>query len=101
MDDLFKKLFYKDEIFKSMWLKVPYLYCELDGQSNTLIHHKMENNTPHIKQLFLENPPYVLKFWKDWDNIFPDINTEKCIISNGFYAIKLSKRKFYYKHIMD
>jgi hypothetical protein len=101
MDYLFKKLFYKDEIFKSMWLKVPYLYCELDGQSNTLIHHKMENNTHHIKQLFLEKPPYALKFWKDWDNIFPDINTEKCVSSNGFYAIKLSKRKICYKHIMN
>jgi hypothetical protein len=100
MDGLFKTLFYKDKIFKQLWLKVPYLYCELDGQSHTLAHHKMDNNTPHIKQLFENKPPYALKFWKDWNNIFPDITTQKCTNSNGYYAIQLSKRQYCFTHIM-
>jgi hypothetical protein len=85
-----------------LWTKVPYLDCNLDGQSHTLANHGIHNNTPHIKQLFLEKPPYALKlWWKRWNNAFPDINTEECIISNGYYAIELSKRKFIFKHIME
>lgn len=100
MDSLFKNLFYNDDIFKKLWLKVPYLYCDLDGQSHTLSIHKMENNTPHIKELFLEKPPYALKFWKSWNDIFPDINTEQCKNSNGYFAIKLSKRQYCFIHSM-
>lgn len=100
MDILFKYLFNNDDKFKELWCKVPYLYCEDDGQSHTLAVYKMENDTQHIKQLFLERPPYALKFWKDWNDIFPDINTEKCQNSNGYYAIMMSKRKKMFKHIM-
>jgi len=93
MDYLFKDLLETDPFFKSTWLKVPYLYCELDGQSHTLLHHGMEKQTPHIKQMFLECPPYALKFWKSWNDIFPDVTTEECKNSNGYYAIQLSKRR--------
>ena len=99
MDGLFKQLFETNMIFKQMWLKVPYLYCELDGQSHTLAHHRMDNNTPHIKNLFLESPPYALKFWNYWNDIFPDPTSASCINSNGYYAIEMSKRKYTYKHI--
>ena len=101
MDSLFISLFNEDLQFQQLWLKVPYLYCELDGQCHTLAHYKMENDTPHIKQLLLEKPPYALKLWKSWNYIFPDINTEKCKKSNGYYAIELSKRCVSYKHNMD
>ena len=101
MDSLFRKLFNEDDYFKQLWLKTPYLYCELDGQSHTLAHHKMEQNTPHIKKLFETQPPYALKLWKTWTNLFPDINTEKCINSNGYLAIKLSKRQYCFTHIMS
>lgn len=101
LDELFKNLFYIDKTFKELWLKVPYLYCELDGQCHTLAHHKMENNTPHIKYLFQTKPPYALKLWKSWNDLFPDINTEQCINSNGYCAIQLSKRQYTFKHIMS
>ena len=101
MDSLFRKLFYTDEIFKELWLKVPYLYCELDGQSHTLAHHGMENHTPHIKELFEIKPPYALKLWNKWNDIFPDTNTENCINSNGYCAIQFSKRGYCFKHIMS
>ena len=100
MDVLFKELFYEDEMFKQLWSKVPYLYCELDGQSHTLAHHGLENNTPHIKQLFKRRPPYALKFWKYWNDIFPDITTQECINSNGYFAIQLSKRRHCFTHNM-
>lgn len=101
MDMLFRGLFNDDEQFKKLWLKVPYLYCELDGQSHTLAHHKMENNTPHLKELFETKPPYALKFWNSWYHMFSDITTEKCINSNGYYAIQLSTRRMCYKHPMS
>uniref|UniRef100_A0A6C0DPJ5 Capsular polysaccharide synthesis protein n=1 Tax=viral metagenome TaxID=1070528 RepID=A0A6C0DPJ5_9ZZZZ len=101
MDGLFKKLFENDEEFKRLWLQTPYLYCELDGQSHTLYHHGIQNNTQKIKDIFFEKPPYALKLSKTWNDIFPDINTEKCKNSNGYYAIELSKRKFSYKHVME
>jgi hypothetical protein len=100
MDFLFKKLFENDKIFEELWLKVPYLYCESDGQSHTLARYKMDGNTSHIKHLFLEKPPYALKFWKNWNDIFPETDNEKCKNSNGYYAIQMSKRIFCYKHIM-
>ena len=98
MDGLFKMLLEKDETFFDLWLKTPYLYCELDGQSHTLAHYGMNKNTPYIKQLFLEKPPYALKLSSSWNNMFPDITTEECINSNAYYAIELSKRKYCYKH---
>jgi hypothetical protein len=100
MDSLFCKLFNEDDNFKQLWLKVPYLYCELDGQSHTLAHYRMENDSPYLKNLFETKPPYALKFWKSWNDIFPDINTEKCKNSNGYYAIKLSNRQYCFKHTM-
>lgn len=100
MDLLFRGLFENDAKFRSLWLKVPYLNCEVDGQSHTLATHKMYKNTPHIKELFLTKPPYALKLWKDWNNLFPDVTTDNCIQSNGYYAIQLSKRKYIYKHEM-
>ena len=99
MDSLFKNLFYSDDRFKQIWLKVPYIYCNNDGQSHTLVFHKMDGNTPHLKLLFETKPPYALKFWKNWEDLFSDINTQKCINSNGYHAIQLSKRKYCYKHI--
>jgi len=54
-----------------------------------------------IKHLFEIQPPYVLKLWKDWNNIFPNVNTEKCLKSNGYCAIQLSKRKFCFRHEMS
>jgi len=92
MDNLFKYLYNNNEIFKDLWDKVPYIYCELDGQSHTLAHHKMENNTLHIKKIFLNEPPFVLKLWNNWNYLFPNINTDKCIKSNAYFAIKMSKR---------
>jgi hypothetical protein len=100
MDSLFKQLFYENDIFKELWLKSPYLYCDSDGQSHTLAGYRMENNTPHIKHLFETKPPYALKLWKHWNDLFPDTNTEACINSNAYCAIQLSKRRYCFKHIM-
>lgn len=91
IDLLFKRLLFDDEIFKNKWLKVPYIYCELEGQSNTFATHKIENDTPHIKNILEINPPYVLKLHDYWNSMFPDKNSDLCKKSNGYYAIQLSK----------
>jgi hypothetical protein len=100
MDGLFKNLFHNDMYFKELWSKVPLLCCELDGQSHTLVKYGMENNTPYLKEIFKTKPPYALKFWQRWSDIFPDTNTEICINSNGYFAIQLSKRRYCFKHTM-
>jgi hypothetical protein len=100
MDGLFKNLFHNDMYFKELWSKVPWLYCELDGQAHTLCKYGMENNTPYLKEIFKTRPPYALKFWQRWSDIFPDTNTERCINSNGYFAIQLSKRRYCFKHTM-
>ena len=104
LDSLFKNLYENDELFKVLWLLVPFLYCELDGQSHTLSKHGIENNTPRIKQLITDKPPYVLKMDKSWNTIFTDLNSDECQNSNGFHAIVMSKRyhinSVIYKHEM-
>lgn len=98
MDSLFKNLFYKDNKFRDLWLKVPYLYCEEKGSSATLSHFGMENNNQDLKDIFKHSPPYALKFCNRWNTIFPNVNDEKCKISNGYYALEMSKRKYIKKH---
>jgi hypothetical protein len=58
MDALFSKAYHEDQTFRELWSKVPYIWCELDGQSHTLAHHGMQHNTPHIKELIEKEPPY-------------------------------------------
>lgn len=100
MDTLFKELYQTDNTFKDLWNNVPYLYCETYGQSHTLAHHSMFKNNSYLKNLFLEKPPYALKFWNIWNNVYPDIDIPDCQNSNGYCAIQLSKRKYIYNHIM-
>jgi len=101
MDGLFRELYLMDADFAALWQRVPYLYCELDGQSHTLSHHGMEKNTPHIKQLFEDAPPYALKFWSYWDKLFPDVTSNDCQQSNGYFAIQMAKRRVRYRHLMS
>ena len=92
MDALFKNLYETDSRFRNDWSKTPYLNCEEDGMSHTLATHGMEKDTPHIKKLFKEQPPYALKLWSRWHSMFPDPESEDCKKSNGYYAIQMSKR---------
>jgi hypothetical protein len=100
MDCLFRFLFENDSRFKDLWNNIPYLYCEVDGQSHCLApnNNGMFNHSPHIQKLFLEKPPYALKLWKEFNDIYKDINTELLQKSNALYAIQMSKRKYVYKH---
>lgn len=100
MDTLFKKLCETDTKFNILWLKVPFLDCQAIGQSHTLSDYKLDGNTAEIKELFLNKPPYALKLWKFWHELCPDPDNGDCDDFNGYYAIKLSTRKFIYKHEM-
>lgn len=109
LDELFKDLYESDGEFRHQWNLVPYLYCLEKGQSSTMFvknHVKnqfrlMITDNQYLKNIFLEKPPYVLKFWwRIWLEAFPDENSPECKNSNGYYAIQMSKRKFIYKHKM-
>ena len=92
MDGLFRELYLMNTEFAAAWDRVPYLYCELDGQSHTLAKHGMHNDTPHIKHLFETAPPYVLKFWAHWNPVEG---------SNGHFALQMAKRRMEYRHLMQ
>lgn len=100
LDTLFGGLYYGDGEFNKLWSSAPYLYCDAEGQSHMLTNGRMNSNDANVKKILLEKPPYVVKFWKSWNEIFPDINSEECKNSNGYYAIQMSKRKFQYTHVM-
>lgn len=93
MDFLFRDLYESDEEFRRLWNNVPNVYCEDWGQSHSLAHNRgMVSNYPDLKQSFESCPPYALKFWKGWDVDFPDVTTDECMNSNGYFAIQMSKR---------
>ncbi|MBE9188817.1 hypothetical protein IQ230_00240 [Gloeocapsopsis crepidinum LEGE 06123] len=103
-DGLFRKLFESDVEFKNKWKLAPHLYSELKGQAHSLARHNrmmMITNNQDVKMILQEKPPYALKlWWKDWQSNFPDVNSPECKNSNGYYAIKMSKRNFIFKHEM-
>ena len=109
LDGLFRKLFESDVEFKNKWDLSPHLYCESRGQAHSLYYRigsvnwlsLISLNSPNLKKIFLEKPPYALKLsWKEWQEKFPDISSAECKNSNGYYAIQMSKRKFIFKHKM-
>lgn len=94
MDALFRHLYYNDHEFRDAWSIIPRIYCELDGQSHTLATHGMFNNTPHIKTLLKNNPPYALKLWKDWTERVDDPANHGDHVKemNAYHAIQMSLR---------
>ena len=107
LDGLFRKLFQSDIEFKNKWNLAPHLCCESKGQAHSLYYRVgitnwlslISLNSPSLKKTFLENPPYVLKLsWKEWQEKFFDMSSAEYKQSNGYYAIKMSKRKFTFKH---
>ena len=103
MDGLFKQLIETKKQFKNKWLKTPFIYCESIGSSHTLAHYnyKMQRNSKNLKEILKSKPPYVIKLSSNWERIFPKLNSIKFKESNAYYAIKMSKRKFVYKHKFD
>jgi len=93
MDRLFKKIIYSNIYLFDLWLSVPFLSCEDEGQSHCLFKEsKMITADEDLKKLLFNNPPYALKLWNSWNTTFPDINTNKCQESTGYFAIQISTR---------
>ena len=90
LDVWFKKLYYSNSNFKELWSKVPYLYCEDKGSAHTLAPYNgsgMEKIDKELQKMFTDSPPYALKLWDHFNNIFSE---EYCTKSNGYYAIQLA-----------
>jgi hypothetical protein len=92
MDRLFVELYKNDNYFKELWDKIPYKFCDDDGEAHTLNIYGAENNTAFIKKIIDNNPPYVLKLWNHFNNTCSDLNSEICRNSNGYYAIKVATK---------
>lgn len=97
MDSLFNELFLKNENFKNLWLKTPYLSCETYGSSHCLKNNKLYENDNKLKNTLTIKTPYVLKFWNTWNN-WNNFNSEEYKNSNGFFALELSKKNIIYIH---
>lgn len=97
IDELFCNLYKENQRFCEMWDDVPYIYCEDFGQAHTMVlsNCHMEENNENFKKMIKENPPYALKMWKHWNDMFPtdvERNGEACQNSNGFFAIQVALR---------
>lgn len=95
MDALFKTLRTTDNEFRDEWMAVPYLWCEDEGQSH-LLAGKTQENTPELKRILNENPPYVVKLSRGSNETeFSETMTD----SNAYFAIQsaLNQEKAPYK----
>tara|TARA_B100000287_G_scaffold435410_1_gene503571 strand:- start:3094 stop:3900 length:807 start_codon:yes stop_codon:yes gene_type:complete len=94
MDGLFKELHDKDNEFRYLWSKAPYLYCEEKGSAHTLAGYNncggMDGSNDELKKIFTDSPPYALKFWNGWNSRFRNISSDDCINSNGYHAIQIA-----------
>lgn len=94
MDDLFKEQYDQDEQFKKSWDSIENIDCEADIQAHMFSNGIWKENTPALKAKLKSSPPRVIKLWtKVWEAEFPDISADKCILSNGYYAIQYSRGK--------
>jgi hypothetical protein len=92
MDALFKNLYETDSDFKNDWDKVPYINSADPGQAHMFASGSWKENDPETKNILDSNPPRVLKLWNQrWEEAFPDIKSQDCISSNGYYAIQKAK----------
>jgi hypothetical protein len=97
MDELFRELYDTDSKFREAWSNTPNICCEDYGQAHCLVG-KINVDDNDLKEHFKVRPPYALKFWSNWNEMFPDLKTEECKKSIGYYAFIMSKRSFKYKH---
>jgi hypothetical protein len=94
MDELFRNLYTTDKEFKRYWDSIDNIDCESPLQSHLFSNGSWKNNDPDLKKKLADTPPYVIKLWsKMWTEEFPDITSDKCVSSNGYFAIQLSRGK--------
>lgn len=61
MDALFADLLRTDPAFAKEWARVPYMYCEAEGQSHMVAGKTLNPATPSMRKIFEKKPPFVLK----------------------------------------
>ena len=91
MDDLFKHLYNSDTKFKELWDKTQHISCEEDGQAHALATYGMFNDTPKIKNLLKNSPPYALKLWKGYNDYIKTHTKDELEKTNAYFAINLTK----------
>lgn len=88
MDKLFKGGYDNHEEFRKNWDSIENIDCEANMQAHMFSDGSWKQNTPELKMNLINAPPRVIKLWmKPWETEFPDLTSDKCINSNGYFAI--------------
>ena len=87
MDSIFKELFDNDNRFALEWRQVPYLYCEIQGQSHSIAGRWLDNNDNELRRLIIERPAYAYKLSRhhinnDFLESHPFSNTSTAVFSS-------------------
>lgn len=92
MDELFKIEYNKDEQFRKNWDSIENIDCESNMQPHMFSDGSWKQNILETKIKLITTPPRVIKLWmKPWEMEFPDLKSDKCIKSNGYFAIVFAK----------
>lgn len=99
LDGIFRELLANNIEFKREWNKVQKksLY-DKDHAAILYGDEKLLGSSIDIKNIIRERPPYGLKLSKNFESHYKDKSDTKCMISNTYYAIMMSKRKIIYDH---
>lgn len=92
MDGLFMDLYNKDTTFKDEWDRVPYLWCEQEGQAH-MLNARWLGSDAHLQKIIHDNPPYAIKLFRY--GVTDDINNH--LESNLYAAIKSSENGLHVK----
>lgn len=100
MNSIFKDLFFTDNKFRNEWVDC----CHEKGlDMNSEYGSRAEspdwlNDNKFRSDIFLNTPPYAIKLTKFFMDSFSDPTSIDFKNSSIYNAIKMSKRKFVYKH---
>jgi hypothetical protein len=98
MDGIFTELLKMDPMFHRHWEHVPKLCCEDKGQAH-MLSVGQEDNTPEVKAILAENPPWQMKL--DRRVFAGGMASDMARKSNGYYAIMQSYRRRVVSHTLQ
>ena len=96
LDELFSRCVLTDNDFRNLWenIRKKSIWCKYHGE--LLSGDKMLQDDTEIKNILLHKPPFGLKLsHRHFEGNFKDKTSKKCLNSNGYYAVQLSKENLF------
>jgi len=94
MDSLFKDIYDTDEKFKKEWDAIINIDCEAPLQPHMFVFGSWKQDSEQLKNDLRHKSPFVIKMSsRQWQEEFPDVTSNKCISSTGFFAIEIATKK--------